>query len=857
MKILLVDDDAGVIQALFAVLKTLPGHESRSANSGEEALAAAAELGGLDLLITDVVMEPMDGFTLRDQLTTKYPQLRTILISGYDLSDYPDQTKHHQLLAKPIEAETLRAAVARELPAEPAPEPVPASALQVAPVVSAAPAAPAPAAVPVAAAVPARPTATAKAIPIAAPTVEAPASGVRPVMVPTVKAAAVPQASAVTPSPVAPKAAAAPAAVPATDAAPVAQPTVRVAATAKAQPVPVANAPKAAAVPASGVRPVSAVAPGAPTPVAKAAAKPVAVPVPTPAPGSAGVATKAVAPTAPPQPAAVPTAAAVPVVPPGSVAPPGAMPVPGAVSSGEDLSGQTFGAYAIHRKIGGGRWGSIYAGLQTSINRPVALEVLDATKAANPVLQPRFVGDARAKAGVQHPSTLAVYEAGEAGGRFFYAYEFVDGRSLADVKAAGDRLDEPVALKVLQVVADGLAYFTIHHTPHSTPEAASIFLGPENQPRLSNLATQLADEQLAPAQEIQAVGRIMLTVLPAVQSLSPGFRDLLKRMVQPGPQGFHSWTQILQAVKALEPKVVPTEAAKISAHDRAAIAAVEQARQQQKRSLVYNIASLITLLVLIGAFAWWFFSTNERTLDEQVEIPAGDFIFGNGEKKNLPVFWIDKYEVTYGQYAKFVEFLEGHPTTEYDHPQQPRSKAALMHKPEHWNIYYLRAKAGKPVHSTPIDLNCPVMEVDFWDAYAYAKWKGRELPTEEEWEKAARGTKGFKYPWGDEMDAKKVNSNADYDGDHPDAKGKVDGYNFWSPVDRVKGDESPFEVIGMAGNVREWTNTWDTVKRKPIVKGGSFSSDSVRLDQRMDVDPSAISEAIGFRTISRTPPVKK
>ncbi len=179
-----------------------------------------------------------------------------------------------------------------------------------------------------------------------------------------------------------------------------------------------------------------------------------------------------------------------------------------------------------------------------------------------------------------------------------------------------------------------------------------------------------------------------------------------------------------------------------------------------------------------------------------------------------------------------------------------------MHKPENWDIYYKNAVAGKSVHSVKIDLNCPAMAVDYWDAYAYAKWKGRELPTEEEWEKAARGEKGFVYHWGDDLDLKKVNSNADYKESDPGAKGQVDGYNFWNPVDKIRGDKSPYGVIGIAGNVREWTGTWDAVKKRPIVKGGSFMSSDVRLVQRLDVDPGYVHESVGFRTITRIPPAK-
>jgi formylglycine-generating enzyme required for sulfatase activity len=257
-------------------------------------------------------------------------------------------------------------------------------------------------------------------------------------------------------------------------------------------------------------------------------------------------------------------------------------------------------------------------------------------------------------------------------------------------------------------------------------------------------------------------------------------------------------------------------------------------------------------LVLLAAFAvWWFFSTNERSLDEQVVIPAGPFTFANGQTVDLPEFSIDKYEVTIGQYAKFVEALENHPTSEYDHEKQPRIKTAEMHRPRDWAIYYGRAAQGKPIHSVPSDLNMPALMVDWWDAYAYAKWKGRELPTEQEWEKAARGANGFVYPWGNDFDPKKVNSNADFVPTSPAAPGKVDGFNYWGSVDKQR-DKSPFGVVGMAGNLAEWTGSWTKDQKYPIIKGGSFMSSDVRLDKRIDnVPPQTAQENLGFRTVSR------
>jgi formylglycine-generating enzyme required for sulfatase activity/CheY-like chemotaxis protein len=793
MRILLVDDDTSVIQALLPALKGLAGVEVRVATTGAKALENAAALGGLDLLITDVVMEPMNGFALREEIIARYPEVRTILISGYDLSDYAEQTRDLRLLAKPLDHATLLGAIEQEFapPPEPEPEPMPV---------------PAPVA---------RPVAVARAVASAMPAPKSVAAQPKATAVPqtTVVASATSHATAV------PKATATAAAVPkAVAAAPKAMAAVPRAVAA------VSAAPVARAISAETLEENAPVAPEE----SDSPAVEILEAYETPATGEAD-----------------------------PLDPLAAQQYP-ASSSGESLLGQTIGAYQILSHLGGGRWGSVYAAVQVSINRPVGLKVLDTTYANDSAVRDRFIADARAKAHVQHPSTLAVYEAGQFENYIFYAQEFVDGQSMAEIRDRAQKLDETQAMKVMRVVAEGLAYLTIHRLPHSSLLATNIFLGVDGGPRLANLATQLPDNQFSVEEEIQALGAIMLEVLPPFDALSPGLGQLLSRMTQPGPDAVTGWGQLLQGLKALEPKVIPVEAAKISAQDRAAIAAVEQARKHQKRSLYINIGSVLSLILVGGFVAWKVWGTNERTLDDQVHIPAGEFLFANGEPTTLPEFWIDKYEVTYGQYAKFVQFLDANPTSEYDDKRQTPRKTAEMHKPEHWEIFYGQAKANGRAHGVPIDLNCPVMEVDWWDAYAYAKWKGRELPTEQEWEKAARGTKGFAYPWGDELDPKKVNSNADFNPNNPGAKGMVDGFNFWNPVDAIKGDKSPFGVVGMAGNVREWTGTWDASKKHPIIKGGSYMSTDVHLDQRTDnFEPSYFNESLGFRTISHTPPAKK
>ncbi len=164
---------------------------------------------------------------------------------------------------------------------------------------------------------------------------------------------------------------------------------------------------------------------------------------------------------------------------------------------------------------------------------------------------------------------------------------------------------------------------------------------------------------------------------------------------------------------------------------------------------------------------------------EMVLIPAGEFIFGSNEDKesssypqqkiNLPAFWIDKYEATN------EEFLDFAIKTGYSGEGAKEGKD--------WRQFF-----------TPDKARYPVVYITWNDADAYCKSQGKRLPTEEEWEKAARGTDGRKYPWGDKWDATKTNT---YEAGlhNPAAVGQFD-------------DISPYGVHDMLGNVQEWTGSW-------------------------------------------------
>ncbi len=528
----------------------------------------------------------------------------------------------------------------------------------------------------------------------------------------------------------------------------------------------------------------------------------------------------------------------------------------------DPLLGQTLGSYRIDRRLGAGRWGPVYKAIQTSMNRPVAMELLDEAMNGDEEARKNFVATARAKAAVQHPHILSVYEADQAAGRLFYTHEYVDGSTLKQIASRGEALTDQVALQTIKYVAQALSHLGHHQVAHSMPDASDIYVGKDGLPYLSNVAVP-SGELPGVQEEIQALGEVVGGMLPGGQASEAGLHAMLNRMSIGTEMGFQSWAALFQAIQAIEPKVIPADAFKLSAQDAAAIRAVEEARKRQKRQVWFSVGALFVSLWVIAFLIWFSFlrPTTHDFTGETVDIPAGDFIFQDGQKISLPAFNIDKYEVTLAEYEKFLEYLASHGnTTEFDSPLQPEG---LSHVPRDWNIYYGRASSGLPsyrnVHGSPISLDCPVFNVNYFDAYAYAKWKGRRLPTEQEWEKAARGPVGNKYPWGNDWDPTKLNAGGDYSAEPPGGyKPAVDGYNLWAPVNALPTDSSPYQVIGMGGNVSEWTDTWDASRTYVVIRGGSYKStkEQALTTHVIHSYPQAFAEYLGFRTAGDKAPGK-
>lgn len=198
-------------------------------------------------------------------------------------------------------------------------------------------------------------------------------------------------------------------------------------------------------------------------------------------------------------------------------------------------------------------------------------------------------------------------------------------------------------------------------------------------------------------------------------------------------------------------------------------------------------------------------------------IPEGEFIAG-GERVGNEIIKIEKTEkpflislfpVTNKKYKKFLEFARNNPDHPYRHAsQRPGKKYHPEEKIEYFNF-------PKDYFSNPKYDNYPVVGVDWWDAYSFCSWFGGRLPLEKEWEKAARGIDGRRYPWGDNFDPSLANT-LESDRGMP------------NPVDEYTKGRSPYGCFDMCGNIWEWcqdsfTSFEPENDRNRIVRGGSYS----------------------------------
>jgi eukaryotic-like serine/threonine-protein kinase len=294
------------------------------------------------------------------------------------------------------------------------------------------------------------------------------------------------------------------------------------------------------------------------------------------------------------------------------------------------------------------------------------------------------------------------------------------------------------------------------------------------------------------------------------------------------------------------------------------VSAVDIEKKKKKKSPALLIAAILPV-ILIGVFlAYWFFFRPDPLPPTPVDelaygkdksimrvIPKGHFQMGSDkysaekpvQKIYMDNYYIDKFLVTNAQFQKFVEET-GYIT------DAEKAGGGMVRIGRRWKK--VKGATWKlPDGLTPVEgrENHPVSQVSYNDASAYCKWAEKDLPSEAQWEKAARGPDGNEYPWGNQ--------------DPDDTMANFDNLiGTTTPVQDYEKGKSPYGMYDAAGNVYDWCKDWygtgQRAEKNPtgpasgkehVVKGGSFieGTESLRSANRDRYKPDYSSYLFGFR----------
>ncbi len=549
-----------------------------------------------------------------------------------------------------------------------------------------------------------------------------------------------------------------------------------------------------------------------------------------------------------------------------------------------------LGRYIIEEHLGSGAFADVYKATDKSLKRVVALKVLKPKLVADEEAFQRFIQEAQVGANLFDPHIATVLDLGEQDGYYFLAMRFVDGRSLDQVIKAGGALDWEKTRDITKQVASALSFAHGKGLIHRDVKPSNIMIDQNGETVLTDFGLVRAfsssgmtstntmmgtpnymapelwlGKEVTPAVDQYALGCVVVEMLTGKKLFEGDSAPVvMTRHMLEGAKLPHTWpqgvpsgiTRVLSKALAKEPtdrylginalidafaelcqeKPVPLwfepdpPSLRVTSSGSDEKKQVPEWMKSDSSSLPVNSAgsdekkhngSIENGSDFVKES--FFVSPNELLSAKQliqiewVEIPAGNFLFGQFPKETwCDGFYITRYPVTNAQY-KF--FLDAHPE---------------FGLPEHWI---------KETGTYPVDIaNHPVVNVSFYAAQAFCKWMGVRLPTDKEWQKAARGTDGRTFPWGEDWVAGKYCNSL---------RAKV---GTTSPVNAYELGKSPFGVWDMAGNVWEWTAS--CYKDLQIIHGGSWKSNesSIWIPNWDISSPDFVSSTLGFRCVTSTQP---
>ena len=420
-----------------------------------------------------------------------------------------------------------------------------------------------------------------------------------------------------------------------------------------------------------------------------------------------------------------------------------------------------LGKYELQQFLGGGM-SHVYGARDTVIERPVVVKILTDEACADPEAKARFLHEAKIAGGIQHENIVNVFDYGELEGRPYIVMEYLRGEDLREAIRSGRAGTLENRLRIASEIAAALAYVHERGIIHRDIKPENIHIDPNGKVKLmdfgiaktANLALtrtgmamgtpyymspeQVAGRATSPLVDVYAFGMLFYELLTGVRGITaetmeqvffqilhqpldaaamesagvpPAIRDLILRCTakaaEQRPQSMREvLTKLREPVKSPPVPGAPEPVWTSSAKPRSG-----------KRFVMLFIAVIGVIALAAGVYLW---QRRVPAVTGMVYYPGGAFPFGPDKTPmNLGPFYMDEAEVSNAEYSEFCQ------------------------------------ATGCSSPAGAADL--PVVNVTIVQARAYAQWKGKRLPTAPEWERAARGVDGVRYPWGDAEDPKRAN----------------------------------------------------------------------------------------------------
>ncbi len=467
-----------------------------------------------------------------------------------------------------------------------------------------------------------------------------------------------------------------------------------------------------------------------------------------------------------------------------------------------------IGKYELEEYLGGGM-SRVYRATDTVIGRTVAIKILTEGGLEDGEVKARFLAEARTAGGISHENILGIYDFGEDDQhRPFIVMEFLKGEDLRHAIRNGNTGDTGNKIRIALQIARALEHIHTQKIIHRDIKPENVHITTAGQVKLMDFGISkregldnmtrtgfivgtpyyMAPEQVTGAPittqaDIYAFGILLYELMTGahpivgdtmeqifyrilneplnLESLRAKAPEALCQLVArctaknaaERPQGFGPVCAELERIQGgpvLSSRDAPTKT--IAVPERKGVPAAAT-----RPAWILPAAVLAVVVVGVGLF----FALRPKGLPPAISDPAGDmvlvhegtFLFGeNKEPVTLPAFYVDKTEVTNAAYLAF-----SNATHRELPPGFPQDKGAY-----------------------------PVVNVTIADAEAFAKWAKKRLPTEREWEKAARGVDGRAYPWGNRP---------------PDISQVNVGTGLLQPADALRTGASPYGALQMIGNV--------------------------------------------------------